>query len=66
MGAELTRKPTLFERRAERLAMLPCPDCSAHETYVASRTDYVLYLRCPNCARIWSVPKPGAQSLSTT
>jgi len=57
---EPERKPTVFERRAERLALPACPACARHETYVATRTDYVLYLRCPQCFKVWSVPKPNS------
>jgi len=55
---EAERRPTVFERRAERLALPACPTCSAHATHVATRTEWFLYLRCPPCGNVWSVPKP--------
>ena len=33
------------------------------KTAVVTRTDYVLYLRCPTCSQVWSVPKPGVTPL---
>ena len=41
------------------MALPSCPECAAGETHIATRTDYVVYLRCRKCARVWSVPKPG-------
>jgi hypothetical protein len=38
-----------------------CQRCKQGTTVtVASRTDYVLYLRCVSCLHVWSVPKPTA------
>jgi hypothetical protein len=58
-AVEPERKPTVFERRAERLALPPCLACDCRDTQVATRTEYVVYVRCPNCGDVWSVPKPG-------
>ncbi len=65
MLSQPERKPTVFERRAERLALPSCPSCTARATHVATRTDYVLYLRCPKCANVWSIPKPRAPQLGS-
>jgi hypothetical protein len=63
--AEPERKPTLFERRTDRRILPPCPDCDSRDTHVATRTEYVLYVRCPNCATVWSVPRPGVEPLGS-
>ena len=65
MLSEPERNPTVFERRAERLALPTCPSCSARDTHVATRTDYVIYLRCPPCGHIWSISKPGVKPLGS-
>ena len=52
-------------RRAPRFEPPPCPDCPTKETHVATRTEYVLYLRCRVCGHVWSVPKPGVQVIGT-
>jgi len=48
-----------FDRRMDRLQPPACPTCHANSSQVATRTEYVLYLRCPRCSHIWSVSKPG-------
>ena len=63
-AAEPEHKP-VFERRADRLALPPCPACESRDTHVATRTEYVLYVRCPNCGNVWSVPKPGVAPLGS-
>jgi hypothetical protein len=35
-----------------------CESCESSKTEVATRTDYVLYIRCWACGHVWSVPKP--------
>jgi len=47
------------ERRRERMQLPPCPDCGCPLVRVLARTEYVLYVRCPACLTMWSVPKPG-------
>jgi hypothetical protein len=42
----------------------PCPDCGCALVRVLTRTDYVLYVRCPACLTLWSVPKPGVEPFS--
>jgi uncharacterized Zn finger protein len=53
------------DRREDRLVVPPCPRCHAAETGVRLRTDYVLYLRCPPCGHVWSVPKPGVEQMGS-
>jgi hypothetical protein len=53
--------PSFLDRRQHSRETPPCPQCSTPHVHVASRTDYVLYLRCPSCFQVWSIPKPGAQ-----
>jgi hypothetical protein len=50
------RKP---DRRSQRIRVPPCETCGETRVAVASRTDCVVYLRCPDCCHVWSVPKPG-------
>jgi hypothetical protein len=49
-----------FDRRIDRLQPPACPTCHGADTQVATRTEYVLYLRCPRCAHVWSIGKPGS------
>jgi|SRR3954451_14998853 len=53
----------LSERRLEPRFQPPsCPTCGKRETVVAvTRTRHVLYIRCPRCADVWSVPRPRLQ-----
>ena len=52
--------PTTDARRDDPRTLPPCPKCGTTDTvHVATRTDYVLYLRCEACPTIWSIPKPG-------
>lgn len=51
--------PSIPDRRRERVAIPPCPKCAAGAARPTLRTDYVIYLRCSQCAHVWSVPKPG-------
>ena len=47
-------------RNADRLATPPCEHCADDEAVVCVlRTDVVVYFRCGQCARVWSVPKPS-------
>jgi hypothetical protein len=50
--------PIAVERRTRRLSIPPCPNCAAPPR-VVSRTDYVLYVRCAQCAYVWCIEKPG-------
>ena len=51
------------ERRIQRFAPPPCPECKGRGVRVMSRTPYVLYVRCEQCLHLWSVPKPGIAPL---
>jgi len=53
------------DRRMNRLKPPPCPSCGHDDSRVASRTDYVLYFRCADCANTWSAPKPGIERFGT-
>jgi hypothetical protein len=51
------------EHRIEpRFVPPPCGACGNPGTQVATRTPYVLYIRCPVCFDAWSVPLPGHTS----
>src|SRR4051794_26916378 len=45
-------------RHANRLTIPDCGQCASSETAVATRTTFVLYIRCAACCHVWSVPKP--------
>ena len=47
------------ERRHHAFTPPFCESCGSCKTEVATRTDYVLYIRCWACGHVWSVPKPG-------
>ena len=57
--------PRRIERRMERLNLPLCTACNSSKTAVATRTPYVLYIRCKHCASVWSVPKPGQEPIGT-
>lgn len=46
-------------RRSDRLIVPPCPQCGSYEADVETRAQYVLYVRCPRCRLLFSVPKPA-------
>jgi len=46
-----------------RFVMPLCPECHHTNVKIVVRTDYVIYLRCWLCAYVWSVPKPGSESI---
>jgi hypothetical protein len=50
--------PITVEQRLCRLAIPPCQQCSVPDPRVVSRTDYVIYVRCEQCAHVWSIEKP--------
>ncbi len=47
------------DRRRNRLIPPSCSACGHDDTRVTLRTWRVLYLRCPACAAVWTVPTPG-------
>ena len=51
------RAPQAVERRKRRLAVPPCTSCGSANTAVATRTEYVVYIRCADCRFVWSLPK---------
>jgi hypothetical protein len=53
--------PKLPERRRRRLDVPRCQSCGSSKTAVATRTDYVIYVRCAECWFVWSLPKPGLE-----
>jgi hypothetical protein len=55
--------PIPIDRRRHRLDLPPCQSCSSTNIAVATRTPYVVYVRCKACGFVWSVPKPGAEPL---
>jgi predicted nucleic-acid-binding Zn-ribbon protein len=55
----------LFDRRLQRLTVPPCKRCGSASTGVATRTDYVLYVRCQTCGYVWSLPKPGREPVGS-
>jgi len=44
---EADRRP--IERRQDRLALPACKSCGSANTVVASRMEFFVYLRCPDC-----------------
>ena len=46
------------DRRSHRIPVPPCATCGEPRVAIASRTECVVYLRCPDCYYVWSVPKP--------
>ena len=62
-GLRLAR---MVERRgSDRITIPTCQHCGGADTAVATRTDYVVYIRCAACLQVWSVPKPGNKALGT-
>jgi hypothetical protein len=55
--------PRPFDRRRQRLQPPPCSECGSTKTAVATRTPYVVYVRCAACACVWSIPKPGQEAV---
>jgi hypothetical protein len=51
-------EPIAVERRTHRLSIPHCPNCDAPPRIV-TRTGYVVYVRCEQCAHVWSIEKPG-------
>ena len=51
------------ERRTDRAAVPPCERCAREQVHVATRTAYVLYVRCADCGHVWSLPKPNVTQL---
>jgi hypothetical protein len=58
-------QPVTVERRRFAFNPPPCESCASSRTQVATRTDYVLYLRCWTCGHIWNVPKPGREQIAS-
>jgi hypothetical protein len=59
---EPTRKPHAREHRLNRLVLLPCTSCGSDRTAVVSRTPYFVYVRCSECADVWSLAMPGRET----
>jgi translation initiation factor 2 beta subunit (eIF-2beta)/eIF-5 len=53
------------DQRHEPVPMQPCKYCGSADTAAASRTEYVVYIRCGACLQVWSVPKPGHEPLGS-
>jgi hypothetical protein len=53
------------ERRKQAFTPAFCESCGSCKTQVMTRTDSVLYIRCWACAHVWSVPKPGRESVAS-
>jgi len=45
-------------RHRNRLTIPSCRECGSPQTAVATRTAFVLYIRCQVCSGVWSVRKP--------
>ena len=54
-----TLSTTPGQRRLHRLKPPPCGECASDNTRVTLRAEFMLHLRCEDCASTWSVPKPG-------
>ena len=51
--------------RIRRVAVARCTECDSRNASIATRTDYVLYVRCADCGSVWSIPSlqpPDAQT----
>jgi hypothetical protein len=59
-------QPVTVERRRFTFTPPPCKSCTSSQTEVATRTDYVLYIRCRGCLHVWSVPKPGREQIAAS
>ena len=46
------------ERRVNRIAIQQCTNCGSANTSVKDRTDRWLYVRCADCAYVWSIRNP--------
>ena len=62
---QLPSRPVQYERRRYAFTPPPCESCRSTKTEVTTRTDYVLYIRCWACGHVWSVPKPGRESIAS-
>jgi hypothetical protein len=62
---QLPSQPVSHDRRRLAFKPPPCESCGSANTEVTTRTDYVLYIRCWACAHVWSVPKPGRESIAS-
>jgi hypothetical protein len=38
-----------------------CPRCQSPSVSAMVRTDFVVYLRCPDCAWVWAIPERRMQ-----
>jgi predicted anti-sigma-YlaC factor YlaD len=54
--------PTPVDRRKQRIHLPSCEACRSPKTAVATRTEYVVYVRCAACGFVWSMPKPGREA----
>jgi len=61
-----TLSGTPGDRRRNRLRPPRCAHCSADDTRVTARTEYLLHLRCNGCGRVWRIAKPGHELLYGT
>jgi hypothetical protein len=50
------------DRRLNRLKPPTCSACGHDDTRVTLRTWHVLYVRCPACGAVWTVPTPGHEA----
>ncbi len=51
--------------RIRQVAVARCTECDSRNTSIATRTDYVLYVRCADYGSVWSIPSlqpPDAQT----
>jgi hypothetical protein len=46
------------DRRSHRIHVPACETCGEPRVAVASRTECVVYLRCPDCCHVWSAQSP--------
>ena len=63
---QLPSRPVPYERRKHAFTPPFCESCSSSKTEVATRTDYVLYVRCWVCGHVWPVSKPGCEQIVTS
>jgi hypothetical protein len=53
------RPPPPADRRQRRVEIERCTKCGDADPQVLLRTPYLLYVRCQQCAALWTVWKPG-------
>lgn len=59
---ESGRGPALADRHENRFVLPPCVFCGAVNTHVVEQTRQFLFVGCPHCSYLFSLPKPQHDS----